>query len=503
MTEPGAPRDVGRRSARSGAVQIGSQAVLLVMSLASGLIMARLLAPGDFGVLAMASTLTSFVATFRGFGFSMAVVQAREVGDDDLQRLFRIGMRYSLWLGVGMVAAAPALALLYDEPRLIAVIIAVSAGSIAMSMAELPEALAMRAMRFPALRRVEVGSLASGMAIGLTAAWLGAGYWALVLQNASTALVRAGWTWRLVAWRPRRRDVTKDSRSEAGPSVATTSILQFARRYAATNLVTFAAQNIDRVTVGIGSGTYAIGLYDLAYRWGHYPVWQLYPPLLNVAVAGLSRSRDDQRLYRHYWRTALLLILSAMLPALTFFAIESRATILTLLGRGWTDAVDVFRYVTIGGIALALSRHTRWLFLSEGRTTTQLRMSILQLIVTAGVVAIGAQWNMLGIAIAYAVARWLLLVPELALAFHGSPVTWTDYWRVVWRPLTASAAAGLVLWWSGQSLPAGDTQRLAVGALRYVAAYAFLWLTLPGGITALRELMGVARRMRGMSLSKQ
>lgn len=355
----------------------------------------------------------------------------------------------------------------------------------------------MRAMRFAALRRIEIGSVAAGMAVGLAAAWLGAGYWALVLLNTTTALVRAAMAWQLVSWRPKRRDAHADNRAAHSP--ATRSMLSFARRYAATNLVTFAGQNVDRVTIAVGSGTYAMGLYDLAYRWGHYPVWQLYPPLLNVAVAGLSRSRDDQGLYRHYWRTALLLILSAMLPALTFFAIESRATILTLLGSGWTDAIEVFRYVTIGAMALALSRHTRWLFLSEGRTRAQLRMSVAQLAVTACAMGIGMRWHVLGIAVAYAVARWLLLLPELALAFEQSPVTWRDYRRVVWRPAAASAVAGLALWGASASLPDAAAQRLAVGALLYLAAYAIAWLALPGGITALRELAGVARRMREVS----
>ncbi len=499
ITETGVPVDVGRRSAHSGVVQIGAQAVLLVMSIVGGLIQARLLTPADFGVMAMASTLTAFVATLRGFGLSMALVQAEAVGDDDLQRLFRVGLKYSAWLGAGMLAAAPALAFVYHEPRLVAVIAAVSVGSIALSLAEVPEALATRALRFAALRRVEIGSVAAGMMIGLASAWMGAGYWALVMQQAATSLVRAVWVWQLVSWRPRRSGIA-DAPARTEHSAAATSILAFARRYAITNLLSFGGQNVDRVAIGLGSGTHAMGLYDLAYRWGHYPVWQLYAPLLNVAVAGLSRSRDDAQLYRHYWRTALLLILSAMLPALTFFAIEARATILTLLGSGWSEAIDVFRFVTIGGIALALSRHTRWLFLSEARTTAQMRMSITQLVVTLGAVAIGAQWSLLGIAIAYAVARWLLLLPELSLAFELSAVTWRDYGRVVWRPAASSALAGLALWTADASLPLNVMQRLAVGAMLYLGAYIVAWLALPGGITALRELAGVARRMREVSL---
>lgn len=465
------------------------------MSLVSGLIMARLLAPADFGVVAMASTLTAFVATLRGFGFSMALVQADTVADDDLQRLFRLGVRYSLWLWLVMLAAAPALAWVYHEPRLIAVVAAISVGSMALSLSELPEALATRALRFTALRRVEIASVAAGMVVGIVSAKLGASYWALVLQQAATALVRAIWSWQLVSWRPHRSNSTTGG-TVAEQSTSTTSMLKFARGYAGTNLATFAAQNVDRVAIGVGSGTYAMGLYDLAYRWGHYPVWQLYPPLLNVAVAGLSRARDDQRQYRHYWRVALLLILSAMLPAMTFFAIEARATILTLLGSDWTGAIEVFRYVTIGGIALALSRHTRWLFLSEGRTTAQLRMSIAQLVVTVIAVAIGANWGMIGIAIAYACARWALLIPELALAFELSAVTWGDFGRVVWRPSTSSILAGLVILAASESLPSANLHRLAIGALAYMGAYAVAWLTLPGGITALRDLIGVARRMR-------
>lgn len=490
---PPSPGTLGRDAARSGAMQVGSQGLLLAMYVVSGMLLARLLSPADFGIMAMAGTLTAFVSVVRGFGLSMAVVHAEAVSEEMLQDLFSVAARYATMLAAGMLLSAPILALLYGEPRLVPVLAILTIGPVALSLSDLPEAIAARGLRFAELRRIEIASTGLGTLAGLLAAWMGAGFWALVLQAAVMSVCRAMWAWQLVSWRPvrvRRRD---------SPQGAMRRTRRFAREYSATSVVTYVAQNIDRVALGITGGPYAIGLYDNAYRWALYPVHQLYPPLLSVAVAGLSRARADASLYRRYWRLAMLLVLSAMVPGSVLLALEADAVIRALLGSGWIEAVPVFRLVAIGAIALALSRHSRWLFLSEGRTARQLRFSILQLGVTAIAMVIGVQWGVTGVAAAYAITRWLLVVPELAMAFHRSRVGWRDYLAVAFRPVLASGLAGLGLLALDAMLPAEPMARLLAAAVTFTAAYSASWVALPGGWTAGRELLDVARRLRGQT----
>lgn len=465
--------------------------MLLAMYLASGMLLARLLSPADFGVMAMAGTLTAFVSVVRGFGMSMAVVHAEAVSGEMLQGLFSLACRYAALLAGVMLIAAPILALLYREPRLVPVLAILTIGPVALSLSDLPEAIAARSLRFVELRRIEVASTGLGTMTGLLAAWWGAGYWALVLQASVISLCRALWAWQLVTWRP------SWPRRLRSPTLALQRSHQFAREYSATSVVTYVAQNIDRVMLGVTGGPHAIGLYDNAYRWALYPVQQLYPPLLPVAVAGLSRARDDVAQYRRYWGLAVLLVLSAMVPGSALVAIEADAVIRTLLGNRWIEAVPVFRLVAIGSIAVALSRHSRWLFLSEGRTARQLRYSILQLGVTAIAMAIGVRWGVPGVAAAYAITRWSLVVPELGIAFHGSRIGWRDFLTVAFRPVVATAVAAAVLLVLRIVLPTAPLPHLLGAAAMFAATYLASWVGLPGGWRALRELVGLARRLRG------
>jgi len=486
-----AGHDLGWQAARSGAVQVGSQVIMLGMFVASGMVLARLLTPADFGIMAMAGTLTALVSTVRGFGFSMAAIQADTVDEVRLQQLFDRSRWYAWRLAVGMLVAAPVLAFLYREPMLLVILALLTGTAVMASLSDLPEALVMRSMRFVALRRLEVASTALGMAAGLIAAWLGAGYWALVLQSASTSVARAFGAWRMVSWRPVLRR-SSDSPVNSG----TRDAMRFARQYVATNLVTYAAQNLDRVTIGVAAGPHAMGMYDNAYRWGLYPVHQLYPPLLNIAVAGLSRTRDDAELYRRYWSTAMLLVLSVMLPAVAFLGVESEAFILSLLGPAWVEAIPVFRLVMVGAMAIALTRHSRWIFLSEGRTREQLRLSVMHLASMAVAVAVGVRWGVLGVAAGFAASRWLMLGPELAMAFAGSRIRWRDFLTVAWRPLAAAAGATTILVAGSAQLPDGPFLRLVVAATAFGLIYTAMWIALPGGSHAARQLAALARRVR-------
>jgi PST family polysaccharide transporter len=188
--------------------------------------------------------------------------------------------------------------------------------------------------------------------------------------------------------------------------------------------------------------------------------------------------------------------MSAILPAIAFLIAESESVIRTLLGDRWIEAIPLFRLVVIGGLAVALTRHSRWIFLSEGRTRSLLRLSILSLALTIVTVLVGARWGIIGIATAYATARWLLLIPELSMAFSGSRIRWTDFFSVVWRPAVATSGAAAVVVMLDTFFPALQGARAITAGLTFSAIYVLLWLGLPGGRRAAQELAGLVRRVR-------
>ena len=98
------------------------------------------------------------------------------------------------------------------------------------------------------------------------------------------------------------------------------------------NVLNYIGFNMDRVLIGYLRGADAMGLYDNAFRWSRYPMRQVFPPLLNVAVAGLSRLRSAPAAYREAFAKGARAVYAFVLPILAFMVVEARDVILVLLG---------------------------------------------------------------------------------------------------------------------------------------------------------------------------
>ena len=259
----------------------------------------------------------------------MATVHQEDVSSRQVGALFWLNAKLNAAVTTLMICMAPPLAWFYDEARLVSITLVMAVGVFGMGLAAQHESLLRRQMRFGTLTLIEVGAAA-----GIAAALLGAGYWALVLQFLVTRLSSTAAAWIACDWRPRWGD---RRREDAGLELQ--SLLSFGGYYTGFSVVAHLGRNLDRVLVGYLSGAAAMGLYDKAYRWSIFPVNQLYAPLMNVAISGLSRVRDNAERFRTYYRRGLLPVFAVSMPVLAFCMIEARPAIFVLLGDQWLAAV--------------------------------------------------------------------------------------------------------------------------------------------------------------------
>lgn len=480
---------IGRRSVRSGFARFAEQGGILVLSIGSTAALARLLTPEDFGLIAMVSVLTAVVKSVKHFGLPMALVHQEEIRPEAADALFWMTAGASALVCLGMAAAGPGLAFLFGEPRLVGLTTATAGGLFLLALGAPQEALLMRQMRFGALSSIAVGSEAVGMAVGVGAAWGGMGVWALIVQFITTSAVltglyavASGWwpSWRPKSWR----------------SSGLRSIVGYGAPYAGFGVVEHLGRRMDRVLVGVMGGAGALGLYDSAFRWSRLPVQQVFTPLLGVAVAGLSRVRDDPERFRGYVRRSVLPVLAVTLPALAFVVVAADPVVRVLLGSQWLEAIPLLRWLAAATFLRCFSKVAQWLFLAEGRTMIQFRWALLSMPVLIGSVAVGVQWGAYGVAVGFFVATAVLTVPEVFVAVHRSAVTAGDLWGAAWRPVVgATVAAGAVYglrgWLPGSAVPA-----LGASMVLYTAAYAGVWFGLPGGVGAVRDVLSLLGALR-------
>ncbi|MEO0455045.1 MAG: lipopolysaccharide biosynthesis protein [Cyanobacteria bacterium P01_A01_bin.114] len=469
--------NLNRRSLQSGMVAMGAQPIKFVIGVGGTMVLARLLVPADYGLLAMAQPLLSIVDSLSNMGLETATVQRQKFNPEQASAIFWLSLKINALVIGGMMLSAPLVARFYDRPELTSVLLclAVGAASICLSFQHL--SLLKRQMQFELLTGVETATLVLSTAVAIALAWLGFGYWSLILQLTVLQVSRSIAYWIFCDWRPHRIEntgrFTKDLRSTLSYGIHLTGFRCISR----------VGMKMDRVLLGYAGSASSLGLYSMAYQWAYFPFWQVYHPLFDVAISSLSRSLSNPARYRLYCQRGLLLIFAVCMPALAYLFVTAQDVILLLLGPQWSEIVPIFRALTVAVFVGMMYRVTKWIYVSAGETQRQFRWSLIHTPVMIAAIAVGVRWGAYGVAVGYAVGMCLLSYPAVVYCVRQSPITLGDFMGAVWRPAVASISSAALLILSQPVLPTFGflVIRLFTEWLIYVGCYISIWLILPGG----------------------
>ena len=195
-------QDLKEKTIRGGAARLGSQVASLALRTGALVVLARLLGPKDFGLVGMVTAFTGLLSWFRDFGLSAAAVQRSDITKDQHSTLFWINVLLGALLALVTLAAAPAIAAFYHEPRLVRVSAVLGTAFLFNAVGIQHSALLQRQMRFTAMAAISVVSLMVGTAIAIGGAAIGYGYWALVANSVTTPLVASVGFWLATGWVP-------------------------------------------------------------------------------------------------------------------------------------------------------------------------------------------------------------------------------------------------------------------------------------------------------------
>ena len=397
------------RVAASGTKWVAvSQASRLAAQLLGMVILARLLNPSDFGVIAMALLVTGLAAIFRDFGTVQAVIQRRELPSALLDSVFWLNVGFGLAVAILMALLAPVIAVAMREPQLTGVLWLLALAFPTVSLGLVQQALLERASRFRSVALIECGAAFAGLAAGVLAALAGWGVYSLVSQAIVASIAVTAGLWAASRWRPAWRCSLALIREIAG----------FSGNLVGFSIVNYFGRNIDTVLIGRFLGATELGYYNLAYR---LMMW----PLQNIAwVAGralfpaLSRLQDDkQRLRQAYVRAAAAVFLLTAPLSLGLFVLRE-PFVLALLGERWLKVADLLFWLAPVSMVQSVGTTVGWLYLSTGRTDILFKFAVLFVLGITCAIVIGLQWGIEGVAAAYC-ATWLVLLwPNLAVAFR-------------------------------------------------------------------------------------
>jgi O-antigen/teichoic acid export membrane protein len=414
------------RTISSGFVTAVAQGIQFVLTLASTMVLARLLTPQDFGLLAMVTVIMGFLRIFSDAGLSTATVQREGITHAQVSNLFWINVAVSGAMSLIVAGCAPLIAWFYREPQLVGITLALSASFLLGGLTVQHRALLNRQMRFKAIAVIQIMALVVGALVGIVMAWLKCGYWSLVGFQITTLVVTLLMTWSASRWRPhwpRRNSGTRP-------------LLHFGMNLSASSFIYSVTRGMDGLLVGRVFGADAVGLYSRAAALLLRPLETFTVPINAVFVPTLSRLQDQPERYRRTFLKAYEAIaLIGFLFTGLFFAL-ARPLTLVVLGPKWEGAAAIFAGFTIAALFYPLGSTSSWLYSSQGRGRDFLvATSICSGVMVCSFVA-GLPFGPVGVAIAYSLSGVFIQLPVFYyIAGRSGPVKTNDLWRGFFRYL--------------------------------------------------------------------
>lgn len=401
---------LGRTSLLSGATYVAARALNIIVQVASTILLARLLSPYDFGLVAMVLALVGFAPMLIDLGTSDASTQKTHISEVEVSTLFWLNVAIGVILTVLLAAGSGLIAAFFGEPALTGIALVSSLAFIMAALSTQHYALMRRAMHFRHLAIIDIASNVISSIIAIAMAFTGWGYWALVAKPIMTSGLTAVGAWMSCSWIPGRPRLTPEVKELVGFGMGVTGF----------TMTDYFARSADRLALGYVYGASQLGYFQNAFLVYSNLLGIVTESLHNIATSGLSKLRNDVDELKRSWAAALSLMSFISAGAFAVLAVTGQDFVVILLGEKWAPAGPLLSIFAVRGIAHSVERTLGWLHVAAGRSDRWTRWGLVSAICQLVALAAGLPFGLVGVAIAYTIVMFGLFVP--ALVYAGRPV---------------------------------------------------------------------------------
>ena len=365
------------------------------------LILARSLAPADFGLTALAMTMISVLDIVLEIPLIQALTRLKSIEKLHLDTAFTIGLLRGLLLTIVVLAAAWPFSVIFHDGRLTALVAVLSFGPMSRSLYSPGMVYFMRQMSFRPIFIAELGGKSVAAAMAITVVYAGGGYWAIatssVLSSAATVVI----SYILAPYRP-------------GFSLSKISDFStYLGWFSSSQVISALSWQFDRILLGYFVTKSALGQYSMAGDLAVLPTQSLIGPAMQPVMAAFSRINDDPtRLANAYLKASRLTMMIAM-PVCVGMSLTSDLIINVLLGPKWTEAADYLRWLALATMLTAYSQPLYSLALAISQPNVLFRLQFIELILKVSLISLGLAFFSLHGAVA---ARGMISLVMFALA---------------------------------------------------------------------------------------
>ena len=400
----------------------------------TGIAMARLLEPSDFGVFAAVTAFTVLLLRQAQFGLPESIIQAERLDVRRLGSVFWAMQAFAMAAFLASAALAGVVSTFYDDPRFVPLMLAVSANFLVMPFSAVAGAWLRRQMRFRAVARISMVLTVTGAVAGVAAAVFGLGVWSFVAASWTNSLLGAWLHVRASGWGPPRPRMTV---AEVAP------LLRYGWRLHLNNMLWLASSRVTPMLLGGLLGVQALGLFRRAAESARLPVDQLVSRLYQLFFAAFSRASEHSPEEAGRLNEKVLFAMCAVVfPLLLVLWFLAEPFVVGLYGEKWAAAVTPLRVLVVGAFAVAVSMQLGALADARGLAGKEAYVQVVGLGLAAAAVVIGSRWGLVGVAIALVIRAWIMLVGVVVIVHRYSGCLRAYHVVGACLPAAISAASG-------------------------------------------------------------
>lgn len=458
-----------------------SQVSLTLIKLSSTAILARILEPKEFGLIAMATLAIGILEMFREGGLSMVAIQRQDLTPADQSSLFWINIALTLVTALVVALIAPGLSWFFDEPKLIEITCAFALVTLFGGIGIQHKAILRRNLSFGKLTAIDIVSSLLGSIVAIVLAHLGFSYWALVLMYGITGFTSTVLSIVLGGWLPDRPAVSKK----------TSEFIRFGANLTGAKLFSTLAARVDNLLIAHFCGPTELALYDRAYQLMMMPLRQFDNVIGSAVLPALCRIQEDRKRLRSFVIKSQGITYALTIPATTTLIVFSDIIIDLVLGDKWSGASPIFRTLAAVTIFMSICRPVNLILRALGEVDTILKFEFIGSLLAIAAFALGVYWGPLGVARALLIENFLWSIVLLHKLVKLLGLDRRDLAVLAFQPLGLSAffvTAGLTF-----RHFLGSETSLLVGILLMAGFFAFgslvSFLVNPAILGWLRELL--------------
>ncbi len=470
------------------------------IGLVSTLLLARLLVPGDFGLVAMATSLIALLEVFGAFGFDIALIHRQSPTRSHFDTAWTFNVIVGLCVAALLLALALPVSHYYRQVNLPPVICALAVASAVQGFENVGVVAFRKEMQFHReFRYLLTKRIAAFLVTVSLALWLRS-YWALVAGAITGRIAGVALSYWLHPYRPRFS------------LAARADLLHFSRWVLIGNILAFLKERSPDFVIGRIAGPSALGVFNVSAEIANLPGTELVAPINRAIFPAYARLAGDREALRTEYLSVMSVVCLIAVPAIAGIAATAKLLVAVLLGPKWLEAQHILPVLAFFGITQVMQSNAYAAYLALGRPDLSARITSIHVAILLGALIVFTRWyGLMGAAIAYLLTAVLVLPITFAFVFRLIDLRARAFFGVVWRPLLAALGmylivAGVVNVVSRAGHGTGLNALNLIGVILLgIASYAIMVLALwlvsgrPEGAERLllRQLQGILSR-RGL-----